>query len=100
MLSNLRPAIYDGVWFTAVSSIPSDAQSAEGASLLPSTLVHPNSTTDHPYSLEEFGSSYKGKGVAKDPFHDEREAWNLQHRLQQQSLDAFSHAFWTDVSSI
>jgi hypothetical protein len=97
VISNLRPAIYDGIWFTAVSSIPSEENTAEGSSALPSTLVHPNPTTSHPYSLDEFNSASQGKGAAHDPFHDEREAWDLQYRLHKQSLDAFNHAFWTDV---
>ena len=40
---------------------------------------------NHPYSLREF------TGSAKD--------YDLQWKIQRQQLDAFNHAFWTDVSN-
>lgn len=92
-ISNLRPAIYDGVWFKAVTAPPDPTS--------PSSLPEPTlyqtekDTVSHPYELQEFPSTVNHEN---DKFFQEKEAWNLQHRLLKQSLDAFNHAFWTDVS--
>ncbi|KAG8897058.1 hypothetical protein FRB99_008476 [Tulasnella sp. 403] len=94
MVSNLRPAIYDGVWFKAVSTPPDPSSSP--SSLPSSTLVYPEKNTEHPYALNEFPSK---RGAEGDRFFEEKQSWNLQHRLLKQSLDAFNHAYWTDSNT-
>ncbi|KAG8896859.1 hypothetical protein FRC01_011591, partial [Tulasnella sp. 417] len=95
VISNLRPAIYDGVWFKAVETIPDDP-----ATWSSSTLIHPDKETEHPYALSEFplneGQQMQEGGAGVDPFFEEKQEWRMQYRLMKQSLDAFNHAFWTD----
>ncbi|KAG9016723.1 hypothetical protein FRB90_002361 [Tulasnella sp. 427] len=89
VISNLRPAIYDGVWFKAVETIPDDP-----ATWSSSTLIHPDKETEHPYALSEFPLHQE-----REPFFEEKQEWRMQERLMKQSLDAFNHAFWTDTNT-
>lgn len=93
VISNLRPVIYDGVWFKAIST-PQDL-SPSSSSLPLTTIVHPDKDTEHPYALNEFAST---RGHEADRFFEEKNSWELRLRLERQSNDAFNHAFWTDVS--
>ncbi|KAG9020047.1 hypothetical protein FS837_008631, partial [Tulasnella sp. UAMH 9824] len=98
VISNLRPAIYDGVWFKAVETISDDPVTWSS-----STLIHPDKETEHPYALSEFplneGQQMQKDGAGVDPFFEEKQEWRLQYRLLKQSLDAFNHAFWTDTNT-
>lgn len=96
MISNLRPAIYDGIWFKAVCTLEDPASSTSSVSLPVATLVHPDQDTEHPYALEEFASM---EGHERDRFFEEKKSWEMRFRLERQSFDAFNHAFWTDVSA-
>ncbi|KAG8984076.1 hypothetical protein FRB94_007788 [Tulasnella sp. JGI-2019a] len=94
VISNLRPVIYDGVWFKAIST-PQDPSSSS-SSLPLTTIVHPDKGTQHPYALNEFAST---QGHESDRFFEEKKSWELRLRLERQSNDAFNHAFWTDTNS-
>ncbi|KAG8926060.1 hypothetical protein FRC02_009224 [Tulasnella sp. 418] len=100
VISNIRPVIYDDVWFQAISSFSNASGTSLPSISIPSSasnLVRPDKNTEHPYSLSEFNASTTGSH--RTITEDEREAWDLQLRLQKQSLDAFNHAFWTDTNS-
>lgn len=74
-VSNLRPVIYDEL------PMP-QAKPGQNTSR---ALAH----RPHPYSLNEFTST------ARETTRDDYGAYQL--RMKQQELDAFNHAYWTEV---
>ena len=72
-VSNLRPVIYD-----------EPEGSVEGKRRRITVVERTKTSPTHPYSLEEFDG---------DPA-------DYSWRLERKRLDAYNHAFWSDVSGL